>query len=386
MIRSRLYLLLAVLLCALPLAAEQKPLTTGYVTAINPFTRVFSVHGGLLAIDASHAEFRGPTPNDVAYFEMIHPGSQIAAVFEPGPYNPGRGIPASIIQILQQPEGTMTGEIEAIDLTARTLTLVGHEIVVTPDTRYTGSLYAVDPHSLEDLHVGQPITVFLGGKPQALEAFSIFAIAPTQGEHLAFSGILKQIKGDTWYLTRSAITEFKVISTTSIEGNPHIGDLISVFGRKDDGVISATSIQVRQQPCPNFQPNPRFGLTGFIVSRTDTQIVINTGQGIYTTELTDETLWDGEPVAGENATVDVEKIGDRYVALKVTRHDYAVHFFIADKVTEITATRWKIGGFDVTVTDATTIHGEPKLGDEVLVIADRNPSGEIVAKDITKRP
>lgn len=393
MIRTRTVLSLFLLTLTFSLSAAaadstfvQKPLASGFVNAVNPFTKMIALHGGILHVDASNAEFRGPSPNDVSSFEAIRPGIQIAVVFEPGTYRDAGPIKATIVQILQEPNGTITGKVEKVDPANSTFTVLGQTIHVDASTQYGGSMAALDPHKLEDLQVGQDVTVFLTANTYQLEAFRVYAIAPPSDSFISFSGVLKQIKGSTWTLIRSNVSEFQVTSSTSVDGQPHIGDLVRVAARVDDGVVSAQWIEVLQPPCPGYNPNPRFDVKGYVTARSADAIDIQTGQGAYHIELTDETLWDGEPAVGENAIVQVDKIGTRFVAVMVTRADYRIDFFIDDKVIAIGDNAWTIGAFNVKLTGDTTIHGDPKAGDEVLVIAHRLPNGDIVAQDITKKP
>ncbi|HWS71316.1 MAG TPA: DUF5666 domain-containing protein, partial [Thermoanaerobaculia bacterium] len=216
------HIIVALLLLAIAAAAhageffDQKPLAEGFVSSVDPFWHLVKINGGQLVIDASDAEIRGPAPNDISSFDAIRPGAHIAVVFQRGKYLNHQPLPATIIQVLRQPVGTITGEIESVDVAGGTFKILGQTIRATDATQYGGSVASLDPKTLAELPVGRSVTVFLDGDINSLTAQRVYVIAPLPDSQVVVSGILKKIDGGTWYLLHSTIDSFKVIRTTTI--------------------------------------------------------------------------------------------------------------------------------------------------------------------------
>jgi hypothetical protein len=224
----------------------QQPLAEGFVSSTDPVRHLVRIDGGQLVIDASHAELRGPGRNGVASFDDLRPGAQIAAVLQRGHYRGDQPIPATTIEVLRQQVGTLTGEVDSIDLAAGTFRILGRTIRTTGLTTYRGSVASLDPKSLADLPAGRSVTVFLDGDLDSLTAQSVTAVAPPPDEEIVATGTLATIDGETWQLLHSTITSFQVLRSTSIEGLPRAGDVISVYARVDHGQVTAAAVEVSQ--------------------------------------------------------------------------------------------------------------------------------------------
>ena len=398
-------LLLAVAGSALAQApVDQKPLATGFVANVNPFTRIISIHGGQLAIDAFEAEVRGPAPTDVRTFNDIRAGGLIAVVFKPGTYAQGQPIPATIVQILEQEAGTITGKIESVNAANKTFTVLGHVIRTHERTRFGSTIAALDKQRVEDLPVGRDVTVFVNSNTTALVADEVFIIAPPADEHIAVTGIVRKIEGDTWTLMRSTIETFKVTSRTQIGAGIdriRIGDLVHVFGRVDDGVVTATSVLLARQSCPTFIPNPLFSLSGVVVERDATSLLLDNGTAVRRVRFNDETLYEGgDAVVGDNVDISVEKIGTEYLAKFVRKINHRMNFIFWGTVTAINPGEWLIRSSTtntpddqpftrdrrVRVTAETRINGNPVVGEEVIVVVERETNGDMKGLSIDKRP
>ena len=385
---------------------DQKPLASGIVSEVNAEARMIAINGGQIVLDASQAQIRGPLPNENRPFSAIKPGMQIAVVFAPGAFSPGQALPVTIVQILQQPFGTMTGKVEAVDLANRMFKVNGQFIQVTDNTRFGSNVASLDAHNLAELPIGRDVTVFFDGNPDALVAHEVYIIAPIPDEMVAFSGIVKQIRGNTWTLINSRFESFKTTSRTAIEGfpPPRVGDQVNVFGRIDDGVVTAEFISVGRTQCPNFQPNPTIPVRGILIARDSGSVTVDNGTAVIKAFLNNSTLFDGgDAVVGDNVEVRAERMGDNFIAKMVTRFDHSITFTFLGTLKSISTTNppvWTIESSTVNTPDdqayvqtrtviiasTANIAGNPQVGDKVISLVDRAPDGTLTARSITKDP
>jgi Domain of unknown function (DUF5666) len=370
---------------------NQKPLAEGFVSSVDPYLRFVTIDNGLLTIDITTAVIRDAFGQEVSVTN-IRPGAHIATVIRPGNYASGDALSASVVQILQQPVGTITGKVEAIDVEHSFMTVNGQMIFITPETVLRGSVAGHDPRKLADMKIGDNVTVFLDGGMFALRAQSVYTIPPTFADtQIAFTSTLRKIEGDTWTVRNVPasglnISTFNVVSGTSIEGFIRPGDVIQVFARVDDGVVTAEAIELGRTQCPNFEPFPVFTLHGIITAITATSVTITETNGDpYTIVLNDDTIYSvNDPRVGDAISVLVEKHGETYVARRV---DLWQSLFeeIIDTVLKIEGNVWTIGTKVVTTNPRTEITGNPKVGDRVKLVSITTGPGQILALRIDKQ-
>jgi hypothetical protein len=407
LVPSTLIFLIAVVLAATAAfgqapTTEQKPLASGIVSEVNSFDRIIAINGGQILIDASQAQIRLSGSSDSQPFRIITPGAQIAVVFAPGSYGPGQRIPATVVQVLLFPIGTMTGRVEAVDVANSTLRILGQTIRVTEQTRFGSTVASLDARSLAELPVGRNVTVFFNGDQTALVAHEVFIIAPAPDEVIAFTGTVRQIRGNTWTLANSRFESFQVTSRTAINAvpPPRVGDLIHVLGRVDAGVVTAELITLARTQCPNFTPNPTISIRGYLIERTATSITVDNGTAVVRGLIDGNTLFDGgDAVVGDNVEMRVEKIGNNFVVKMLTRFDHPIVFAFLGVVRSKADGEWTIESSTgntpddlpyvvtrrVIINEQTNIQGNPAVGDNVVAAVDRAPDGTLTGKSIAKR-
>jgi len=370
---------------------DQKPLAEGFVSSVDPYYRFVTIDNGLLTIDITTASIRDAFNQEVSATN-IRPGAHVATVIRPGNYASGDTLSASVLQILQQPVGTMTGKVEATDPEHSFLTVLGQMIFVTPETVFRGSLAGHDPRTLAEMKIGDNVTVFLDGSMSRLRAQSIYTIPPTFADnHIAFTSTLRKIEGDTWTVrTVQAsglnISTFKVVSGTSIEGFIRPGDVIQVFGRMDGDQVTAEQIQLGRVQCPNFVPFPVLTLDGVITAISATSITLTERNGdSFTVVLNDETIYTvNDAKVGDAISIQVEKHGDTYVGRRVDLLQWP-HEEVIDTVLKIEGNVWTIGTKVVTTNSRTEITGNPQVGDRVRLVSITPAPGQILALRIDKQ-
>jgi hypothetical protein len=375
---------------AAAVVTEQQPLAAGFVSSVNAEAKTIGIDNDMIIIDAAAADIITNESTDPLPFSAIKPGMEINAVLMPGTFTAGQHLPARIVQILLFPHGSLTGALEAVDQTNGTFTILGQPIRVNERTRFSGSVAGLDPKNLGELAAmigpSTKLTVSLAGNAQQLTAANVYVIAPTPDQMVSFTGVLDHINGDTWFLTNSQYSSFKVVSTTSIIGPVFPNTYITVFARIDSGVVTAVSILPALRPCGAecAPPNPIFRLTGVLTKRSATSITLDEGKNIYDVAVTADTIFEGDPAVGDNVSLEVEQIAGGLHALRVTKVTTSLVITVIDTVTEMASDHWTVGHFNVLIRDSTQIIGTIHVGDKVRVLGDRQPGGDVVARVIDK--
>jgi Domain of unknown function (DUF5666) len=381
----RTFRLIAILIFLTPAllaqTVEQQPLAQGIVSSVDPSRSLISIAGGQIVIDATGAEIKddhGP-----ATFAAVRPGAHIATAIIPGTYGPGVPLKARVVQILTQPLGSLTGTVEAIDLNAGTFTVLGHRIRANEQTRFGGDTPSRDPHSLGELEVGQSVHVELNGSLSELVAASVFVHSPPADAHTIFTGVVLSIQDNVWTIQSREVMTVLVTSRTSIDRLAVVGSTVQVVARIDDGQITAEDIRLYSQP--RIDPRPVTPtVLGVLTARSETSITVNTGRAATVVFLAADTRFIGDPQIGDSVRVIVRRDGDRLTAISVEKFSGALTFVFIDTVLEINGSTWRVGSYEVMVTDSTVIEGAPVVGDRVQVLGERQPSGVIVARAIRK--
>ena len=361
---------------------EQQPLAQGIVSSVDAAGNLISIAGGQIVIDATGAEIKndqGP-----ATFDAIRPGAHIATVIIPGTYGPGVPLKARVVQILTQPLGSLTGRVEAIDLTANTFTILGHSIRVTEQTRFGGVTPSRDPDSLAELEVGQSVHVELNGSLDELVATRVFVHSPTPDRVFIFTGLVLSIQDDVWAIQNGPhVVTVHIVSSTSIDRLAVVGSTVQVLARGDADQVTAISIQLFAPPRVN-PPSTTSTVVGILTARTEQSITVNNGPSTTQIFLAPFTRFIDDPQIGDNVRVTVIRTELGLTALSVEKFTGPISFLIVGTVLEMNGNMWRVGSYDVVINEATVIEGAPTVGDPVQVLGERQSTGVIVARLIRK--
>jgi hypothetical protein len=361
---------------------EQQPLAQGIVSSVDVAHRLISIAGGQIVIDATGAEFK--TNSGAATFDMIRPGAHIATVIIPGTYGPGVPLKATVVQILTEPLGSLTGRVEAIDLTAGTFTVLGHAIRVTEQTRFSGVTPSRDPDSLGELEIGSSVHVELNGSLNELVASRVVVHSPMPDRVFIFTGVVLSIQDDVWAIQNGAdVVTVHIVSSTSIDRLAVVGSTVQVMARGDADQITAIFIKLYVPPRIN-PPSTTQQVVGILTARTEESITVNNGPATIEIFLASHTRFIDDPQIGDNVKVTVTRSGDRLTALSVEKFTGPLSFLVVGTVLEMNGNMWRVGAYEVVINDATVIEGAPGVGDLVQVLGERQPTGVVVARVIRK--
>ena len=384
MIRKTLGLLLLSLVAVNVYAVGQVKLADGIVSSVNPALHLYTIAGGLITVDASAAKILD-TSNAVVDFSAIKPGQHVSAIIDDAPSAAGVPLHATSVSILQTPVGFVSGSVDAIDLTAKTLTVLGLTIHTNDATKFNGDIPSRDPHSLADLHVGDPVTVSFDGNMSQLNAVSVHLITltpPTTTVLFRVTVIAKN--ASVWIVSANQFgTEVHITSNTTIVGNPQVGQTVEILARIDDGIITAISIQEASAP-PIPPAVPDFNTSGILKQRTADTIVVDNALALVTIKVTADTKFFGDPKVGDNVDVLTRRVGNDLYAITVNKRTTSITMLVIGPVIAINGQDWMIGAFHFVVNDTTVIVGSPKVGDRVRALGERQSNGTFIAKSIEK--
>jgi len=383
MIRLARYVLVLVIVAPALLAQEvdQQPLAQGIVSSVDSVRNLISIAGGQIVIDATGAQFKNDAGETTT--AAVRPGAHIATVLLPGVLPPGAPLKARVVQILTQPLGSLTGTIEAIDLVAKTVTVLGHAIGVTERTRMGGEIPMRDARTLAELEVGMSVHVVLNGSLDQLVAAEIFVHSPRPDSILRFIGTVLSIQGNVWTIQGREVLTVHTTSRTSIDRLAVVGSSVTATVRVDGEQVTAISIELYVPPRVS-PPRLTQTITGILTARTAESITVNNGPATVQIFLASYTRFIGDPRIGDNVRVTVQREGERILAISVEKFGGAVTFVFIDTVLEINERTWRIGAYEVFLNDVTTIQGAPAVGDRVRVIGERQQNGVILARTIEK--
>jgi len=361
------------------------PIVDGIVSSVNPTFGLITVAGGQITIDASQAKLFGPATSTVD-FSAIIPGTHISAAIEQAAHPPGAPLRAVSVTVLGSPT-LLVGTVDAIDTAAKTFTLLGLTIHTNDQTKFGGEVPSDDPHSLADVRLGSTVRVELDGSVTTLTAATVhvFAASPQQTVLITVTLIAKGT--DVWTVSANQIgTAVHITSSTTIEGDPQVGQLLQILARIDNGVITAINIRVAVPvvvvPPPS---NPPFIVSGILKEHNSDTIVVDNALSLTTIKINSNTKFVGDPQVGDSVDVQVQRSGNDLIALTVTKRSTGIVMFVIGTVNSINGQVWSIGAFQFIVNDATVISGSPKVGDRVRAIGDRQTSSNtFIARVIEK--
>lgn len=216
---------------------------------------VFAVSGttiqlleGLVAIDARAARIvrRGA---DVAISDVM-PGTRVAIILKSG----ATTLQAETVAIMDEPEAHVAGLVDAIDVAAKSFSVLGLAISVTDDTVFVGPAHGLPVSGLSALQVNQPVGVDLDAQSGKLVALRVHVAAPAPRPSARFVGLVKSIAADAWVVTGNDNSDatFVVNAETKIVGNPNVGDRVEVYYNVGSASewIAAVIVNVGDRPEP----------------------------------------------------------------------------------------------------------------------------------------
>ncbi|HUP47337.1 MAG TPA: DUF5666 domain-containing protein [Thermoanaerobaculia bacterium] len=373
----------SLVLLSLPLFAQRTPAPAPEGATVSGIVQTVSgslitILDGLVTIDAGGAVIisrSGP-----ASIDDVRPGVRIAASLLPASA-PGTAFQASRVLIFDEPDGTITGKVDAVDTAAGTLTVFGLTIGTTAETRIGGSRQEM---TLADIEPGDQVMVAVRATSSGLVAEQIVVQPPPP--NASFAGTVKSIGAEQWVITTRDGKDVTVLITpqTRIEGSPKAGDMVQVIGNSDAaGNVVAIAIFAAR-------PAPRV-FEGVVKSIGAESWTITTRDGEDVTVLVNaQTRIDGALKVGDAVRVmATSDAAGNLVALQIAaaapppRLPGLTRF--EGVVRSIGAQEWLVDEVRVLVTPMTRITGSPAVGDTVRVTGTRAPDGAFLAVAIEKR-
>lgn len=407
--RSALAIPALFLLLALPAAAgartapapEGPPSSAieGTVTSINiPIVGggpIVTLLDGLVSFDATGATVRF-SDGTVGTTADLAAGQRLVAFVEPAA---GMQKAKSVVVLAQRTDVTLTGNVDAVDLAARTLTVLGFTAHVTDRTVFGGPREGAGRSGLEDVRVGDLVLVSAMADSGVLVATRVMTLLPSPLPTTRIHGTVESIGTDSWTLvlrdgTKSVV---KVDAETKIVGGPKVGDQVDVLARQlSDGSVLALLIAGFVPP-PTVQTERYEGMVKSI-GTTSWTVGPTAGDGpdrLFT--VGEKTRILGDPKVGDQVGVLAQRQTDgSYLALVIARaalgpavpkavtFEGIVHRITREESMGAAIPTWLVGATTVTVSRLTVILGEPKVGDRVRVEGLLVRDGSVMAARIVK--
>lgn len=407
--RSALAIPALFLLLALPAAAgartapapEGPPSSAieGTVTSINiPIVGggpIVTLLDGLVSFDATGATVRF-SDGTVGTTADLAAGQRLVAFVEPAA---GMQKAKSVVVLAQRTDLTLTGNVDAVDLAARTLTVLGFTAHVTDRTVFGGPREGAGRSGLEDVRVGDLVLVSAMADSGVLVATRVMTLLPSPLPTTRIHGTVESIGTDSWTLvlrdgTKSVV---KVDAETKIVGGPKVGDQVDVLARQlSDGSVLALLIAGFVPP-PTVQTERYEGMVKSI-GTTSWTVGPTAGDGpdrLFT--VGEKTRILGDPKVGDQVGVLAQRQTDgSYLALVIARaalgpavpkavtFEGIVHRITREESMGAAIPTWLVGATTVTVSRLTVILGEPKVGDRVRVEGLLVRDGSVMAARIVK--
>jgi hypothetical protein len=396
-----------VLLLALPLAADVRSVPVadgpppasieGTITHVGvPIASpgpIVTLLGGLVSFDAEGASVRY-ADGTAATTASLAAGQRIVAFLDPA----ASPLEATSIVIFQErADVTLTGSVEAVDVAAGTLKLLGLTVKVTERTVFGGPWDGAGQAGLDDVKAGDLVLVAAKAQEGSLVASRVLKLSPTPMPTVRLHGVVASIGTESWTLTLAdgSTATVRVDARTKLVGEPGVGDEVDVLARKQsDGSLLAVLIQA---PLPPPVPTERY--TGMLkeLSPTSATVGPRVGDGPDRLFVVNEaTRLVGDPRVGDDVGVLAQKQADGsllavVIAKLVVVPPVAEVAF--DGVLKSTSAGdpgaasggvWLVDETKVVVTRSTVVRGSPKVGDRVHVEGLKGPDGTVVARLVAK--
>jgi hypothetical protein len=396
------------LLLALPLAADMRTAPAkdgatpasieGTITSINiPIAGggpIVTLLGGLVSFDATGASVRLAS-GEAGTTASLAVGQRIAAFVDPAS-SPLKA--TSIVVFEQRAEVALTGPVQAVDATAKTLAVLGFTFRVDANTVFGGPWDGAGQASLSDVKVGDLVLVAAKADAGSLLALKVMKLSPTPTPMSRIHGVVASVGTESWTITLKDGTAqpVKVDAQTKYVGDPKVGDEVDVLARRQsDGTLLA--VLVAKTVAPPAADVERYQGVVKSVSATAWTVGPKVGDGpdrLFAVNAKTQLV--GDPKVGDEVGVLAQKQADgSYLALVIAKlsatvpvgaasFDGVVKSIAAPSSGMAMGAVWTVDTTKVLVTRATTVTGDPKVGDRVHVEGLKSPDGSVMAKTIAK--
>jgi hypothetical protein len=202
----------------------------GVITAVHG--NVVSIGDGLISIDASDAQILVGRKGNATVADL-KPGMLLFAAVG-APFDANVPLRATMITATNIADATLSGSVDDVDRSARTLRLLGRTIQITDDTSF-GGLLRDGAVGLDDVMVNQLVQVQTEATGGKLVATSVTIIAPVPPTVATLRGTVKNIGTNSWVIAKKneGDVTLQIDANTKIAGSPKIGDEVEVLYRVD---------------------------------------------------------------------------------------------------------------------------------------------------------
>ncbi len=215
-------------------------LVEGIVTSILPTAgiapgTIVTLLGGLIQVDLSQAVVKRVGPDGSAASGPVQPGDRLAAVLKDPATTSGRLVATTAFVHTEAEGAILHGDLTSVDAPGSSFVLFGLKVKTTSSTVFGGD----GVKSLADLKAGDPVVAVLVAGTSGLEAVRVLKTAPvpTPGERL--HGKVMVIGTTSWTIAPTSTTPsipeviVEVNADTKILGDPKVGDEVDVLGKRD---------------------------------------------------------------------------------------------------------------------------------------------------------
>jgi hypothetical protein len=241
----------------------------------------------------------------------------IFAVLKSSDSAPNAPLPVATIAVSRVAQVTLSGPVQSVDPSARTLTLLGRTIHVTADTSIGGGRGA---GVLGDILPNEVVQVQANAVDGSLVATSILVFAETPPPSTLIHGTVKSIGADSWVITDGRGKDVTVVvnAQTKIVGDPKVGDAVDVVISVDSAGANVAVSIMKSITTPS-----QIHLSGWVSSISATLWTISGPPGsmapAFLLQVNAQTKIVGDPKVGDRVDVLAQMGGDGFVAISITK-------------------------------------------------------------------
>lgn len=186
----------------------------------------------------------------------------------------------SVVILVQRDDVALTGKVDAVDTAAKTLTVLGFVVRVTNGTSFGGPFDGTGQAGLADLKVGDLVLVAAKAEAGSLVASRVLKLAPSVETPVRLHGTVASIGTDSWTITvkDGSKAAVKVSSETKVVGEPKVGDEVDVLARKQSDG-SLLALLIAKFVAPPTVPTERYQGVVKSISTTSWTIGPKVGEG-----------------------------------------------------------------------------------------------------------
>jgi hypothetical protein len=293
---------------------------------------------------------------------------------------------ASAVLILNDPDASLSGAAEQIDVAGGSVTLLDRKVQVTAATVLRG-LHGEPLPGLGSLVRGQHLTVALDASQPGLVASSLTITSAAPFYPTELQGTIDSIQNDFWTIVApNARITVRVTAETTIVGTPRVGDEVFVtFRTGSDGFKVAISIGPA-----NAAPEPAFDVRGIVSGITTTSLTLTNDahdDSIQAAIDGNTVFADGLPSVGDRVVVSMRRQpDDTFLAVRVADDANDGSVTLDGTVTMMSVDEWQIDDQRLSVNEQTKVSRSLQLGDRVNVTAVTMADSRMLALAITRQP